>query len=126
MASIKGKDTRPELTVRRFLHSKGIGYRLHRKELPGKPDIVMKNRRTVIFVNGCFWHRHQGCKFSYNPKSNSEFWQRKFQNNVARDENNYKSLKKLGWKVIIIWECEVKNDTFQKKLLEQLEGKHGT
>lgn len=112
MASIKGKDTKPEMIVRKHLHHLGYRYSLHRKDLPGKPDIVLTKWKTLIFVNGCYWHRHKGCKFAYNPKSNIEFWEKKFKGNVERDKKNFKTLSKLGWKVLIVWECEVKNNTF--------------
>lgn len=109
MSRIKGKDTKPELIVRSLLHSMGYRYRLHQKNLPGKPDLVFKKFRTVIFVHGCFWHRHKGCKFAYDPKSRQEFWQRKFTGNEVRDKKNRSALEKLGWKVWVIWECEVNN-----------------
>lgn len=109
MSRIKGKDTKPELIVRSLLHSMGYRYRLHQKNLPGKPDLVFKKYRTVIFVHGCFWHRHKGCKFAYEPKSRQEFWQRKFLENEARDIKNQSTLGNLGWKVLVIWECEVDN-----------------
>lgn len=109
MSRIKGKDTKPELIVRTLLHSMGYRYRLHQKNLPGKPDIVLKKYNAVIFVHGCFWHRHKGCKFAYEPKSRQEFWQRKFLENEARDKINQSTLGKLGWKVLVIWECEVDN-----------------
>ncbi|MDZ7640959.1 MAG: very short patch repair endonuclease [Desulfurivibrio sp.] len=109
MSRIKGKDTKPELIVRSLLHSMGYRYRLHQKSLPGKPDMVFKKYRAVIFVHGCFWHRHKGCKFAYKPKSKQEFWQRKFLENEARDKKNRFKLEKLDWKVLVIWECEVEN-----------------
>lgn len=115
MSRIKGKDTKPELIVRSLLHSMRYRYRLHQKNLPGKPDLVFKKYRSVIFVHGCFWHRHKGCKFAYEPKSRHEFWQKKFLENEARDKRNRNSLEKLGWKVWVIWECEVNNIEILKK-----------
>jgi DNA mismatch endonuclease (patch repair protein) len=109
MSRIRGKDTRPELVVRSLLHRMGYRYRLHQKNLPGKPDIVLKKYRTVIFVHGCFWHRHKGCRFAYDPKSRQEFWQNKFKENKARDRKNRLELEKFGWKVQVIWECETDN-----------------
>ena len=106
MGRISGKDTQPELIVRRIAHALGYRFRLHRRDLPGRPDIVFPGRRTVVFVHGCFWHRHKDCKYCYTPKSNIEFWQEKFDNNVARDKRVRKKLESLGWKVAVIWECE--------------------
>lgn len=107
MGRIKGCDTAPEIAVRSLLHRCGYRFRLHRKDLPGRPDIVLPGRRTVIFVHGCFWHRHHGCKHAYTPKSNVAFWQEKFEGNVARDRKNAKDLKAAGWRVAVVWECEV-------------------
>jgi len=110
MSRIKGKDTKPELVVRSLLHKMGYRFRLHRKDLPGKPDIVLPKYNTVIFVHGCFWHRHKGCKYAYTPKSRVKFWKDKFDGNVKRDKNHRKQLKGLGWKLGVIWECEVEKD----------------
>ena len=107
MSAIKSKNTRPEIIVRKFLHSKGYRFRLHRKDLPGSPDIVLPKYKTVIFVHGCFWHRHEGCKYKTTPKTRKEFWENKFNENIKRDKNNFKELKKLNWKVLVIWECEL-------------------
>ena len=109
MSRIRSADTQPEKKVRSILHKAGFRYRLHVKDLPGKPDIVLPKYRTVIFVHGCFWHRHEGCKFAYNPKSRIDFWQKKFRDNVERDLRNAKALDELGWKRLVIWECETKN-----------------
>jgi DNA mismatch endonuclease (patch repair protein) len=109
MSRIKGKNTKPEKVVRSLLHRIGYRFRLHRKDLPGKPDIVLPKYKTVIFVHGCFWHRHKGCKYAYIPKSRQKFWNKKFQGNIERDKEHQKELQKQGWKVIIIWECEVRN-----------------
>lgn len=108
MSRIKGKNTKPELLVRSWLHRNGFRFRLHVKELPGTPDIVLPRYKTVIEVRGCYWHRHPGCKFAYMPKSNPDFWNAKFAENVKRDTLTDNALKELGWRVIIIWECEVK------------------
>lgn len=107
MARIHGKDTKPELLLRRALHALGVRYRLHVKGLPGKPDLVFARRRVVIFVHGCFWHRHAGCKVASTPKSNTEFWQAKFTRNVERDASTVAALEAQGWRVIIAWECEL-------------------
>ena len=109
MAAIKGKNTKPEVMVRQLLHRLGYRFRLHRKDLPGSPDIVLPKYKTAIFVNGCFWHRHKDCKHSSTPNTNRDFWQSKFTENVERDKRNYAILENLGWKVLIIWECEVKS-----------------
>jgi len=108
MSHIKGKDTKAEVFVRSLLHRLGYRFRLHRHDLPGKPDIVLPKYNTVIFVHGCFWHRHEGCKLAYTPKSRIEFWGKKFLENSQRDIRNKDALEKLGWKVFIIWECETK------------------
>ena len=107
MSRIRSKDTTPERIVRSFLHRNGFRFRLHAKDLPGKPDIVLSKYKTVIEVRGCFWHRHPGCKVATNPSTNAEFWQKKFATNVSRDKQNEQELKKLGWNVIVIWECEI-------------------
>lgn len=109
MSRIRSKDTKPEILVRKAIHAKGYRFRLHEKKLPGKPDLVLAKHRLVIFVNGCFWHRHEGCKLSTNPKSNTDFWERKFSDNVRRDEQNKKKLQALGWGVQVIWECETRD-----------------
>ncbi|KZY32530.1 MULTISPECIES: very short patch repair endonuclease [unclassified Oleiphilus] len=113
MAQIKGKNTTPELEVRKFLHKQGFRFRLHSKDLPGKPDIVLPKYKTVLFVNGCYWHRHENCHLCTTPKSNVEFWQSKFEQNMKRDKRNYETLDGQGWKAIIIWECEIKNRSYE-------------
>ncbi|WP_397451817.1 very short patch repair endonuclease [Pseudomonas sp. NA-150] len=110
MAAIRGSNTRPELLVRRFLHAHGYRFRIHRKDLPGKPDIVLPKLRTCIFVHGCFWHRHLGCRYATTPKTRQEFWDEKFLRNVARDAENIEALKNLGWQVVIVWECQLRKD----------------
>jgi len=107
MSSIHSKDTRPEMIVRRFLFSKGFRYRLHVKTLPGRPDIVLQRYRTVIFVNGCFWHGHEGCGHYKQPRSNVEYWKNKIERNKLRDLRDRLQLKEQGWHVITIWECQL-------------------
>lgn len=109
MAAIRGKDTKPEMIVRQFLHGKGFRYRLHVKELPGKPDIVLPKYDAVVFVHGCFWHHHTNCKSAQMPKSNSVFWRNKIMSNVTRDSLNVARLESLGWRTIVVWECEVRD-----------------
>ena len=108
MSRIKGKDTKPEEIVRKYLFSKGFRYRKNDKRLPGKPDIVLPKYKTVVFVNGCFWHKHEGCKYFVWPQSNKEFWKEKIQGTVERDIKNISSLSDAGWRVITVWECEQK------------------
>lgn len=110
MSRISGKDTKPEMLVRKFLHAYGFRYRLHVKDLPGKPDIVLPKYKTVIFVHGCFWHAHEGCKYFKLPKTRLELWKEKLYANKERDERNVNDLKNMSWKVIVIWECELKKD----------------
>ena len=110
MSRIKGKDTKPEMLVRRFLHSHGFRYKLHDKTLPGKPDIVLPKYKTVIFVHGCFWHGHEGCKYYVVPKTRTEWWVEKINRNTQNDNKVSIFLKEKGWKVINIWECDLKND----------------
>lgn len=121
MSRIRGKDTKPEELVRKYLFSQGFRYRKNDARLPGKPDIVLPKYKTVIFVNGCFWHAHEGCKYFVWPKNNADFWKKKIESNVERDEKNYQLLKNLGWNVLIVWECELKKDSFSKTMssLEQ-------
>jgi DNA mismatch endonuclease, patch repair protein len=107
MSRIRSCNTKPELKVRSLLHRMGYRFRLHHKNLPGKPDIVLSKYNTIIFVHGCFWHRHKGCKYAYKPKSKIDFWEKKFNENVNRDIRNKKALKKLGWNIVVIWECQV-------------------
>ena len=123
MSRIKGKNTKPEELVRKYLFSQGFRYRKNDKRLPGSPDIVLPKYKTVIFVNGCFWHGHEGCKHFVWPKSNEEFWKNKIETNIARDKKKTQVLEELGWRVIMVWECELKkatiNETF-KKLIDEL------
>ncbi|MER8896073.1 DNA mismatch endonuclease Vsr [Mesorhizobium sp. M0187] len=117
MSKVRGKDTTPEMRVRRLLYAMGVRYRLHRRELPGSPDIVMNKRRKVIFVHGCFWHRHPGCVKASFPKSNIGFWAIKFDKNIERDELSERLLKSNGWETLTIWECETRSiDDLTSKL----------
>jgi DNA mismatch endonuclease (patch repair protein) len=109
MSRIRGKDTKPEKLVRSLLHRMGYRFRLHRRDLPGTPDIVLPKYKTVLFVHGCFWHRHKSCKYAYTPKSRVEFWQEKFRSNVDRDKKARRALKQNGWQVVVIWECQTKD-----------------
>ncbi len=118
MSQIKGKNTKPELLVRRFLHSNGFRYKLHDKNLPGKPDIVLSKYKTIIEVQGCFWHAHEGCKYFTFPKSNISYWKEKIDYNIQRDKRNHKKLSQLGYRLIIIWECMLKKDLINETLNE--------
>ena len=122
MSRVKGKDTKPEEIVRKYLFSQGFRYRKNDKRLPGKPDIVLPKYKTVIFVNGCFWHKHEGCKYFVWPKSNSESWKEKIESNIVRDKKQYEELKNAGWHVIIVWEFELKKkqrmDTLERLVTE--------
>jgi DNA mismatch endonuclease (patch repair protein) len=120
MSRIKNKDTTPEIIVRKFLFSNGIRYRLHDKLLPGKPDIILPKYSTIIFVNGCFWHGHKNCKYFRIPKTRTEFWEKKINNNITRDKINTNLLMKLGWHVIEVYECELKGIRKEKTLNEIL------
>lgn len=119
MSHIRSKDTKPEVMVRHFLFSRGFRYRLYRKDLPGKPDIVLTKYKTVIFINGCFWHGHKDCKYATLPSENHDFWLTKISGNIERDKLNYEKLNKLGWKVIEIWQCELK-PKFRENTLNNL------
>lgn len=110
MSGIRGKNTRPELALRRALHARGFRYRLHDKRLPGKPDLILPRFRAAIFVHGCFWHRHEGCKYATTPATRPEFWQAKFRENMERDQRNIDALLALGWRVAVVWECEIREN----------------
>ena len=117
MSRIKGKDTKIEVMVRQYLFHYGFRFRKNDKRYPGKPDVILPKYKTAIFVHGCFWHRHEGCKLATTPKTRTEFWMEKFAKNVANDKKHYEELQKMGWNVIVIWECELENDfegTMQK------------
>lgn len=118
MSRIKGKDTKPEMIVRRFLHANGFRYRLHVKNLPGKPDIVLPKYKTVIFVHGCFWHGHKDCKKSALPKTRTEWWKKKISDNTLNDQNAAQTLIENGWRVCTVWECELKRQGSQLMLEE--------
>ena len=111
MSGIRGKNTKPELALRRSLHALGLRYRLHAKGIPGKPDIVMPKYRAVIFVHGCFWHRHAGCRYATVPATRPEFWAAKFDANVARDAAAQSALRDIGWRVGTVWECALRTET---------------
>lgn len=110
MSRIRSKDTKPEIKVRSYLFKLGFRFRKNVQKLPGKPDIVLPKYSTVIFINGCFWHHHQGCRYAYIPKTRTEFWLNKFYQNTENDKKNKVILQQLGWKVVVIWECMLKND----------------
>lgn len=116
MASIRGKGTKPEITVRKYLFSRGFRYRLNHPRLPGRPDLVLRKYRSVIFVNGCFWHGHENCKYYVLPKSNAEFWRSKIERNHARDIEEQRKLAQMGWHCITVWECELKTARRQQTL----------
>ena len=118
MSRIRGKDTKPEEIVRKYLFSHGFRYRKNVRELPGKPDVVLPKYKTVVFVNGCFWHHHNGCRYFKWPESNAEFWRQKISDNEKRDLKNYSRLESLGWNILVVWECDVK----EKRLEDALGG----
>ncbi len=118
MAAIRSKDTKPELTVRRFLFGRGYRFRLNHPRLPGHPDIVLRKYHTVIFVNGCFWHGHQGCFIL--PKTNTEFWEDKIQRNINRDRKNIIELESMGWRTLVVWECEIRKKDRRKERLDEI------
>ena len=128
MSRITGKNTKPEILLRSLLHREGFRFRLHDKRLPGKPDIVLPRHRTVVFVNGCFWHRHENCKYAYTPKSRQKFWSKRFEETVKRDKKKKEMLTKMGWQVIVVWECELKKQPekiiadISSRLLESAHG----
>lgn len=120
MAAIKGKDTKPEMIVRKYLFSRGLRFRVQVRKLPGTPDIVLPKYKTAIFVNGCFWHGHEGCKYFRLPKSNVEFWKEKIERNIERDRESMQALLDLGWKVIRVWECELRNKANREEILNKI------
>lgn len=122
MSRVKAKDTKPELRVRRSAHGLGYRYRLHRRDLPGSPDLVFPGRRKALFVHGCFWHRHQGCRKTTMPKTRAKFWQRKFDDNVRRDERVIAALRELGWDVLVVWECETSDENLLRRTLIEFLG----
>ena len=119
MSAIKSKNTKPEIKVRKVLHSMGYRFRLHSKNLPGSPDIVLPKYKTVIFVHGCFWHRHENCKYASTPKTRKEFWNKKFTENKKRDSEIQEKIKILDWRSVVIWECETKNiENLRDKIID--------
>lgn len=125
MSRIRGKDTKPELVVRKYLFSRGLRYRVNDKRYPGNPDIVFPRYKTAVFVNGCFWHSHEGCPVSHIPQTNLEYWEPKLRRTIQRDLYNYAALRADGWNVIVVWECELKKnmrDKCLKILYEQIVG----
>ncbi|WP_302984983.1 very short patch repair endonuclease [Bilophila wadsworthia] len=124
MAGIRSKNTKPEILVRQWLHRHGYRFRLHRKDIPGTPDVVLPRHQTLIFVHGCFWHHHEGCRYAYTPATRTEWWIAKFEKNRIRDINVMEQLKTSGWHVLVIWECEIKNGSFTsilEKFFRQIE-----
>lgn len=121
MSRVRGRDTDPEMRVRRAAHAKGLRYRLHRGDLPGRPDMVFPKRRIAVFVHGCFWHRHPGCAKASTPKSNVAFWEEKFARNVERDRCARGALEADGWTVLTVWECETKNPERLAAFVEEIE-----
>lgn len=118
MSRITGRNTKPEMIVRSVLHRMGYRFRLHRTDLPGKPDIVLPRHKTVVLVHGCFWHRHSGCKFAYSPKSNIDFWKGKFEGNRLRDKTVRRELKKAGWRIVVVWECATGDQEMLSKFFQ--------
>lgn len=125
MSRVKGKGTGPEMVIRRLAHSLGMRFRLHKSELPGRPDLAFPRYRTVLFVHGCFWHRHAGCKKATSPKSKVVYWEEKFRANVERDARNATELDRMGWRVLTVWECETKNIKLLKEKLESVRTSEG-
>lgn len=119
MAAVRGKNTKPELIVRRQAHAMGFRFRLHRRDLPGRPDIVFPCLRCVIFVHGCFWHRHRGCDGTTTPKDNAELWAAKFKRNVERDRAAVQGLRALGWRVLVVWECQTRDASSLRRKLDR-------
>jgi DNA mismatch endonuclease, patch repair protein len=127
MALVKGKDTKPEMAIRQKLHRLGYRYRVHRKDLPGKPDLAFSRLRKAIFVHGCFWHGHDNCSYGRLPKSNLEYWSRKLERNKERDAENIRCLLEMGWEVAVVWQCELKDiDAVVAKLVDFLKRKEST
>lgn len=121
MRRVRRKDTEPELAVRRYLHAQGFRFRLHRKDLPGTPDIVLPSRKVVVFVHGCFWHRHHGCRKATMPKSRVGFWAEKFEKNKERDRRKMSQLRKSGWRPIVIWQCETEDVERMSRILRRID-----
>ena len=122
MSGIRGKDTKPELVIRSFLHRAGLRFRLHARTIAGTPDIVLLGRRVAVFVHGCFWHRHAGCSRATNPKTNVAFWRAKFDENVRRDRRTNRALRRAGWRVITVWECQTSERRLERLAREIRKG----
>ena len=120
MRSIKSRDTKPEIYLRKFLFSNGLRYKVAYKTLPGKPDIAFVSKKLAIFIHGCFWHQHKNCKITNEPESNSTFWKKKFDANIKRDKNNISLIKSMGWKVLVIWECQILDKNRKPRNLSRL------
>ena len=120
MSMVRSKDTKPELLVRSYLHRSGLRFRLHQKDILGKPDIVLRKHRTLVFVHGCFWHQHKGCKNARMPKSNQDYWHPKLEGNVKRFKKNQAALKRMGWRVFVLWECEARKPDKLAKLVKKI------
>jgi DNA mismatch endonuclease (patch repair protein) len=118
MSRVKRENTKPERTLRSLLHKQGYRFRIHRRDLPGKPDVVLPKYKSVIFVHGCFWHRHPGCAKASLPSTNTDFWEKKFEKTITRDKENIIKLRQMGWRVIVVWECELKNP---ERVVEKLD-----
>jgi len=117
MSQVRSKDTAPELLVRSLMHRMGLRFRVHSKNLPGTPDLVLPKYRTAVFVHGCYWHRHNGCKYTTTPKTNTAFWEKKFMRNVNRDRGNQQMLEEAGWNVLVIWQCQTKDIVRLEKII---------
>lgn len=120
MSGIRARNTKPEMMVRRFLHANGLRYRLHVPDLPGRPDIVLPKYRTIVEVRGCFWHRHANCRYAATPKTNRQFWKTKLESNVRRDFRTSRALRRLGWRVLVVWECEVQKPRTLERVLARV------
>jgi DNA mismatch endonuclease (patch repair protein) len=125
MAAIRGRHTAPELAVRGALHAAGFRFRMHRRDLPGSPDVVLPKYRTVIFVHGCFWHRHPRCRFTTDPASNRSFWRRKFVENITRDRRQKRELRTAGWRVLTVWECQARKPHVIEQLIRAIRHRAG-
>ena len=126
MSRIRSKNTSPERKLRSLLHALGYRFRLHRRDLPGQPDIVLPRFRAVVFVHGCYWHRHRNCRYAYTPKTRVEFWRSKFDENVERDRQALRSLRELGWRVLVVWECEIPDEKALTRRLRRFLSKCGS
>lgn len=122
MSKIRGKDTKPEMIVRSYLHQAGFRFRLHKKGVPGRPDLWLPKYNAAIFVNGCYWHRHRDCKYAYTPKQNRDFWQQRFDSNVVRDKENLATLRTLEVRVLVVWECQLNSVTNCERTLPKISG----